>query len=235
LGGYGRRRLYASSSQIGSNVAVAGDGTISVTAQVNADWNASSGLAQILNKPALGTIAALNTPIAASNVSGIPASLASQNLDNVARLGIGTADTGNKLSVNGPTSLFSNSGDVRVTMSKGAASNTAAFNFQDNFSTRVQFGLLGNDNFTVSCSPDGSTFNNGLVISTSGQVTTGLLTLPSFTVAGLPAAGTAGAGTMAWVTDSTAAFTSANFGATVTGGGANKARVISNGTNWIIA
>src|SRR5262249_4297907 len=91
-----------------------------------------------------------------------------QNLDNTAGLGIGTTDTGNRLSVNGATSLFSNTGDVRVTMSKGATSNTAAFNFQDNFSTRVQFGLLGNDSFTISCSPDGSTFNNGLVVSPSG-------------------------------------------------------------------
>jgi hypothetical protein len=40
---------------------------------------------------------------------------------------------------------------------------------------------------------------------------------------------------MAWVTDNTLAFTSANFGATVSGGGSNGARVISNGTNWIIA
>jgi hypothetical protein len=241
--------------KIGANVTIASDGTISVTAPVNADWNASGGLAQILNKPTLGTAAALNVPIAASNVSGISASLASQNLDNIARLGIGTTDTGNKLSVNGPTSLFSNSGDVRVTVSKGSGTNTAAFNFQDNFSTRVQFGLLGNDSFTISCSPDGSTFNNGLVISPSGNLSLGFdgsgnplltadsasvrpqkpLKLPSFTVAGLPSAATAGAGTMAWVTDSTLAFTSANFGAPLSGGGTNGARAVSNGTNWIVA
>jgi hypothetical protein len=241
--------------KIGSNVTVAADGTISVTAQINADWNASSGVAQILNKPALGTAAALNVPIAASSVSGIPASLASQNLDNIARLGIGTTDTGNKLSVNGPTSLFSNSGDVRVTMSKGATANTAAFNFQDNFSTRVQFGLLGNDSFTVSCSADGSTFNNALVVSPSGTLSLGFdgggnplltadstsvrpqrpLKLPSFTVSGLPSAAATGAGSMAWVTDSTLAFTAANFGTTAAGGGTNGSRVISNGTNWIIA
>jgi hypothetical protein len=222
--------------KIGANVTAAPDGTISVTAPVNPDWNAPGGLAQILNKPALGTAAAMNVPIAATNVSGIPASLASQNLDNIARLGVGTTDTGNKLSVNGPASLFSNSGDVRVTMSKGSATNTAAFNFQDNFSTRVQFGLLGNDSFTISSSPDGSTFNIGLVISPAGSASVGgTFTLASFTVSGLPSAATAGAGTMAWVTDATQTFTSANFGATVTGGGTHGARVISNGTNWIIA
>ncbi|MGO9171435.1 MAG: beta strand repeat-containing protein, partial [Rhodomicrobium sp.] len=179
-------------------------------AQVNSDWNATSGLAQILNKPALGTAAALNVPasgnasasqvvlgtdsrlsdsrapqshasthasggsdpisILASQVSGIPATLASQNLDSIARVGIGTTDTENALSVNSPSVLFSNSGDMRATISKGSPSNTAALNFQDNFSTRAQFGLLGNDNFTVSTSPDGSTFNNALVATSSGAV-----------------------------------------------------------------
>jgi hypothetical protein len=40
---------------------------------------------------------------------------------------------------------------------------------------------------------------------------------------------------MAWVTDSTTAFNVANFGTTAAGGGSNGARVVSNGTNWIIA
>ena len=38
--------------KVGSNVAVAADGTISVS---NADWNATSGSAQILNKPPIST------------------------------------------------------------------------------------------------------------------------------------------------------------------------------------
>jgi hypothetical protein len=61
------------------------------------------------------------------------------------------------------------------------------------------------------------------------------LKLPAFTVSGLPSAATAGAGTEAWVTDSTAAFTAANLGTTAAGGGSYGARVLSNGTNWIIA
>jgi hypothetical protein len=64
---------------------------------------------------------------------------------------------------------------MRATISKGASSNTAAFNFQDNFSTRVQFGLLGNDDFSVSTSPDGNAFNNGLVVNNS----TGAVTFPN--------------------------------------------------------
>lgn len=58
--------------------------------------------------------------------------------------------------------------------------------------------------------------------------------LPNYTVAGLPSASTTGAGTQAWVTDSTLAFNGSNLGTTVTGGGSNGTRVVSNGTNWLI-
>ncbi len=141
--------------------------------------------------------------IVASQVSGIAAALASQNLDNVVRVGIGTTDTGNKLSVSGPSVLFSNTGDMRATISKGASANTASLNFQDNYSTRVQFGLLGNDDFTISVSADGSTFNTGLAVNhSSGSVSfpnTGGFTGDSGSggASGLvpaPAAGTAAAG-----------------------------------------
>ncbi len=104
------------------------------------------------------------------SIPSIPSSLSGQNIDNVARLGINTTDTGNLLSVNGPSVLFSSSGDMRATISKGGSSNIAAFNFQDDFSTRAQFGLLGNDSFTISTSPDGSAFKNAVVASTAGAV-----------------------------------------------------------------
>ena len=126
-----------------------------------------AGLYGVISASGLKTALA----IAASDVSGIPASLSSQNLDSVARLGIGTTDAGNILSVKGASALFANTGDMRATISKGSTANTAALNFQDNYSTRVQFGLLGNDSFTVSCSPDGSTFSNAIVATTAGAVT----------------------------------------------------------------
>ena len=53
------------------------------------------------------------------------------------------------------------------------------------------------------------------------------------TVANLPNAVTAGAGTRAFVTDATV-VASGNFGATVTGGGANNVPVFSDGSNWLI-
>ena len=104
------------------------------------------------------------------SIPSIPGSLSGVDIDNVARLGINTTDSSNLLSVNAPGVLFSNAGDMRATISKGGVSNIAAFNFQDNFSTRVQFGLLGNDSFTIATSPDGSTFVNALVATAAGAV-----------------------------------------------------------------
>jgi hypothetical protein len=105
------------------------------------------------------------------SIPSIPSALSGQDIDNVARVGINTIDTANALSVNGPSVLFSNSGDMHATLSKGAAPNTAAIAFQDNYSTRAQFGLIGNDSFTISTSPNGSTFNSAIVATTGGEVT----------------------------------------------------------------
>jgi hypothetical protein len=115
----------------------------------------SGSYADLTNKPA---------------IPSIPGSLAGQNIDNTGRLGINTTDSNNPLSVNGPSVLFSNSGDVRAAISKGAAANTAAVTLQDNFSTRAQLGLIGNDNFTIVTSPDGAVFNNAIVATASGAV-----------------------------------------------------------------
>lgn len=54
------------------------------------------------------------------------------------------------------------------------------------------------------------------------------------TVAGLGTASGAGSGARGWVSDAVETFTAANFGATVTGGGANGVPVVSDGTNWKI-
>ncbi len=104
------------------------------------------------------------------SIPSIPGSLSGQDIDNVARLGINTTDTSNPLSVNAPSVLFSNAGDMRASISKGASADIAAVNFQDNYSTRAQFGLLGNDDFTISTSPDGSAFNDAIVAATDGAV-----------------------------------------------------------------
>jgi len=53
-------------------------------------------------------------------------------------------------------------------------------------------------------------------------------------VAGLPAAAAGYKGFRGYVTDASVAYTSANVGSTVAGGGANTVPVFCNGTNWVI-
>jgi hypothetical protein len=60
----------------------------------------------------------------------------------------------------------------------------------------------------------------------------GIMEQKPVTVSQLGTAGTFGR--WAFVSDATAAFSSANLGSTVAGGGANKVRVFDNGTNWVI-
>jgi hypothetical protein len=64
-----------------------------------------------------------------------------------------------------------------VTLNKSAAAKDAGFVFQDGFSTRALFGLLGDDDFTVKVSPDGSTFYTGISIDKA----TGKVSFPAMT------------------------------------------------------
>jgi hypothetical protein len=90
------------------------------------------------------------------------------------KLGILTAaDNTNRLAVKSNAALFSHddvtpgTGDMRIVLNKSAAGKDAAFNFQDAFSTRALFGLLGDDNFTIKVSADGSAFKTSIVIDKS--------------------------------------------------------------------
>lgn len=72
------------------------------TPQINADWNATSGAAQILNKPTLGTAASLNVGTAANNVvqldnaGKLPALDASALINlNTAGIVVGTSNLSN--------------------------------------------------------------------------------------------------------------------------------------------
>ena len=60
---------------------------------VNADWSAGSGDAQILNKPTLGTAAAKNTGTAAGNVVELDGSARLPAVDGSQLTGINTAGT----------------------------------------------------------------------------------------------------------------------------------------------
>lgn len=76
-----------------------------------------------------------------------------------------TADAVNRLAVGAPAVLFNaESDDIRVKLNKAAAGDTASFLFQTGWSGRAEFGLAGNDDFSVKVSPDGATWRTALVI-----------------------------------------------------------------------
>ncbi len=83
-----------------------------------------------------------------------------------------TADSTNKLTVKSDAVLFDNNGtDSKVKVNKNAAANTASHLFQTSYSGRAEFGLIGDDNFQVKVSSDGSTWYQSYVITkTTGDI-----------------------------------------------------------------
>lgn len=97
---------------------------------------------------------------------------------SVLYLGVGgaTADATNRLSVNSPAVLFNHAGtNMQLKLNKNAAGDTASVVFQTGFSGRAEFGLTGDDNFSMKVSPDGSTFYTGVSIDKDS----GILQLPA--------------------------------------------------------
>lgn len=89
-------------------------------------------------------------------------------------LGLGGAagDASNILSVRGPGSLFD--GDTaghQIRINKDAVGDTASFVFQTGFSGRAEFGTIGNDDFEIKVSANGSTFTQAWVIDGTTGVT----------------------------------------------------------------
>jgi hypothetical protein len=91
---------------------------------------------------------------------------------SIVQLGVNTgADATNRLAVKSDAALLSHddvtpgTGDMRVTINKAEAARDAGFVFQDGWSTRALFGLLGDNDFVMKVSPDGSAFHDGLVIA----------------------------------------------------------------------
>lgn len=102
------------------------------------------------------------------------------DLQNIPLLGINaTADTGSRLSLSSPASLFNHEGDGhQININKNTTSDTASFLFQTNWSGRVELGTTGDDDFHVKVSPDGDTWNNALVIDrNTANVDIGISTL----------------------------------------------------------
>lgn len=92
---------------------------------------------------------------------------------NINRLGINaTADAANRLAVKSAAILFDHNGsDSQVKVNKSASGSKASHLFQSNLSGRAEFGLIGNDDFTLKVSSDGTTFNESFVVDrTTGNI-----------------------------------------------------------------
>lgn len=92
---------------------------------------------------------------------------------NLTKLGINaTADSTNKLSVASSAILFNHNGtNIQAKLNKNSSGDNASFLFQTGFSGRAEFGAIGDDNFTLKVSSNGSTWLNALkVISSTGRV-----------------------------------------------------------------
>ncbi len=86
-------------------------------------------------------------------------------------VGVNTiADASNRLAVKSDAALFSHddatpgTGDARVVINKSGAAKTASVVFQDAFSGRAEFGLAGNDDFSLKVSADGTNWTEAFVI-----------------------------------------------------------------------
>lgn len=89
-------------------------------------------------------------------------------------LGINGAagDATNPLSVRGPGSLFDgDTGGHQVRLNKATVGQTVSFLFQRAFSGRAEFGLIGNDDFELKVSPNGSAFQQALVVDKDTAIT----------------------------------------------------------------
>jgi hypothetical protein len=101
------------------------------------------------------------------------------SLQNVPLLGVGTtADASNPFSAKLNNALLTakyvaegGDGDLRIKANKEAAADTLSYLFQTNWSGRAEFGLIGDDDFAIKVSPDGSAWTTALTIDkTTGEV-----------------------------------------------------------------
>lgn len=110
------------------------------------------------------------------NDTWVPAANANSTEGNTPQslptLGINaTADDNNRLTTRSDYILFNHeTADARVKINKASPEATASHLFQTNYGSRAEFGLLGDDNFTIKTSPDGSNWYEGLIIHSNGGI-----------------------------------------------------------------
>ena len=127
-------------------------------------------------------------------------------LQNKSMIGVNTsADATNRLSVKSDAVLFSHDGaGVQAKLNKNAASDTASFLFQTNWSGRAEIGLCGDDDFAFKVSADGSAWNTALVLGGADGVARFAqpLELKQYSKSALPDA-SAGSARLIYVHDAT--------------------------------
>lgn len=90
----------------------------------------------------------------------------SKELNNLTGLGINCeCDNDNKLAIKSNYVLFDNNGgDSKIKANKSTTTQTASHLFQNNYSGRAEFGLIGNDDFSLKVSSDGSEWKEAFVV-----------------------------------------------------------------------
>ncbi|MBB4041398.1 hypothetical protein GGR34_003075 [Microvirga flocculans] len=106
-----------------------------------------------------------------------------EQIQNLQRLGLGTtADGLNRLSAKLNAALFAalpfeegGSGDLRFVLNKSQEANVLSQLYQRGFSGRAETGLIGNDDFGIRVSDDGSTWRDAMRIDRN----TGIASFPA--------------------------------------------------------
>ena len=130
-------------------------------------------------------------------------------LQNLSGVGVNTtSDAINKFAVAADATLLSHDGaGHQLKLNKANASDTASLLYQTNWSGRAEMGLAGNDDFSIKVSPDGSTFNDAIVVDKDD----GKVSFPSGTNGSGSAAGVMGLQVMAFTCERQAGFTIGNY------------------------
>ncbi len=121
------------------------------------------------------------------------------NTQNLSGVGINTtSDLTNRLCVSAPATLLSHEGaGHQLKINKANVADTASLLFQSGFSGRAEFGLAGDDDFSLKLSADGSTWVEAMKLAPGQSV------LTTETLVGTVSA-TPGAGSAAFETGSNA-------------------------------
>jgi len=92
-----------------------------------------------------------------------------------------TADATNRLSVNSTAVLFNHAGaGTQLKANKNASGDTVSHLFQTAFSSRAEFGLIGDNDFTLKVSSNGSAFTTALIAAnTDGALRVGVNLRPT--------------------------------------------------------